>query len=52
MTEEEALEKFSEWYELCLESGIEPEAVIARMGGMALITDEEVVEKLQSEGLL
>ena len=41
MTEEEAFQIFSDWYERCLESGIEPEAIVAMMGGMTLVTDPE-----------
>ena len=52
MTEDEALDKFSDWYELCVESGLEPEAIIARMGGMVLITDEVLIERLQDEGVI
>lgn len=47
---ESAAKLFSEWYEACLEVGVEPEEAIARMGGMALITNEELVGKLQDEG--
>ena len=50
MRSEQALEKFSKWYNDCLESGLEPEAIVAKMGGMALVTDEELVERLINEG--
>lgn len=50
MNMDEAFEKFSEWYEACLDSGVSPEDVVAKMGGMALITNEELIEKLQNEG--
>lgn len=50
MTIEEAFDAFSGWYEQCLENGIEPEEVVSRMGGMALVTDEELVDKLQDQG--
>jgi len=45
-----AYAQFSEWYEKCLENGIEPEEIVSMMGGMALITNDELVERLQSEG--
>ena len=50
MSKDEAYEMFSEWYEKCLENGIEPEEIVARMGGMALVTDDELVERLQNDG--
>jgi predicted RNase H-like HicB family nuclease len=50
MTLEEAVELFEEWYEKCLEAGIEPEEAVANVGGMALITDEELVERLEDSG--
>jgi len=52
MNIDEAFEVFSNWYEQCLENGIEPEEVVAKMGGMALITDDELVGKLEDEGLI
>ena len=52
MTEEESLEEFSRWYEKCIQSGIEPEKIVARMGGMALITDELLIEKLVDDGII
>jgi predicted HicB family RNase H-like nuclease len=52
MNKEQAFEKFSDWYESCLEAGIEPEEVVAMMGEMALLTDPETVEKLQNEGVI
>lgn len=50
MNKEEAYAQFSEWYEACLENGIEPEEIVSMMGGMALVTDEEVVSKLREAG--
>jgi len=50
MNEDMAFENFSKWYEQCVENGLEPERVVARMGGMALITDEDLVNRLQDEG--
>lgn len=50
MNTEKAFEIFSNWYESCLENGISPEEVVSRMGGMALITNEELVDRLQDEG--
>lgn len=50
MTKEEALSKFEDWYEACLENGILPEEIVYQMGGMALITDDELVDELQDDG--
>ena len=47
---ESAAKFFSDWYEACLEAGVEPEEAVAKMGGMALVTNEELVGKLQDEG--
>jgi precorrin-6x reductase len=52
MSKDEALKAFSQWYESCLENGISPEEIIAEMGGMALITDESLVERIQADGLI
>jgi hypothetical protein len=41
---------FSDWYEGCLENGIFPEEAVAKMGGMALITNDELVDRLQDDG--
>ena len=43
---DDAYELFSQWYEKCIEAGIEPEDAVAMMGGMALITHEEIIEFL------
>jgi hypothetical protein len=48
MTEDEALQMFSDWYERCLNSGIEPERIVERMEGMMLVTDPGRVEELLS----
>lgn len=50
MTREEAFQKFSVWYNDCIENGISPEEVVAQMGGMVLVTDDDLITKLQSEG--
>jgi len=47
---EDAKKIFEEWYEACLESGVEPEEAVFKMGGMALITDDELVDRLQDDG--
>lgn len=52
MDEEEAFRIFAEWYERCLENGIEPELVVEKMGGMMLITNDVLVEKILTSGLL
>jgi hypothetical protein len=46
----EAHKVFSDWYEACLENGILPEEAVAQMGGMALITNDELVDRLQDDG--
>ena len=46
MTKEEAFMQFSAWYQECLDGGIEPEEIVAQMGGMALITDPDLVDQL------
>lgn len=50
MTKVKAFEMFSEWYEACLENGIEPEEIVSQMGGMALLTNDELVDRLIEEG--
>lgn len=45
-----AVEKFDEWYQLCLENGVEPEKVVKEIGGMALITNVELVKELENSG--
>ena len=52
MSKDEAFKLFSEWYESCLENGIEPEEMVARMGGMALITNDELVDQQEQDGLI
>ena len=47
---EEAFKVFSDWYEACLEKGILPEEAVSRMGGMALITNDELVDRLEEDG--
>lgn len=50
MDKKKAYEEFSKWYEKCLDNGIEPEEIVAQMGGMALITNDELVQRLQDDG--
>jgi hypothetical protein len=50
MDKKSAYKIFSDWYEGCVENGIEPEEIVAMMGGMALITNDELVERLQADG--
>ena len=52
MTLDEASEQFSDWYNSCLENGIDPNDAVVRMGGMFLLTDEELIDKLQDEGVI
>ena len=47
---DDAAELFSKWYEACLEAGVEPEEAVSTMGGMALITNDELVDRLQDDG--
>ena len=47
---DDATTLFGEWYEACLEAGIEPEEAVSKMGGMALITDDELVDRLEDDG--
>jgi len=46
--QDEATQMFSDWYEFCLENGIEPESIVESFGEMKLITDEEVIKKIES----
>lgn len=41
-----AAEMFSEWYEYCLDNGIEPEEIVEDFGEMMLVTDSEMIEKI------
>lgn len=50
MDENMAFDQFQQWYEDCMENDISPEEVVTRMGGMALITDEALVNRLRDEG--
>jgi hypothetical protein len=52
MTKSEAFDQFSQWYESCLEHGIDPSQVVLEMGGMVLITNEELIQQLEEEGKL
>jgi hypothetical protein len=52
MTTEEAYLQFSQWYENCLNSGIEPNDAIEKMGGMFLLTDEKLIDQLKDEGVI
>lgn len=50
MTKSEAYDQFSQWYESCIEHGLDPSAVISEIGGMILITNEDLIQKLEEEG--
>lgn len=50
MNKNEAFRIFSEWYESCIENGIEPEEIVWQMGGVALVTDQDLVDRLESNG--
>jgi hypothetical protein len=43
-----ASEMFSEWYNFCLENGVEPEEVVEEFGDLLLVTDSETIEKIQN----
>ena len=49
-TRETALEAFEDWYEKCLESGIEPESIVEEMGEMKLLVNEEQIERYEQAG--
>ncbi len=38
MTKQEAYDMFNNWYQECIENGIEPEEIVEMMGDMKLIT--------------
>ena len=50
MNKEEALEIFLDWYDNCINNGIAPEEIVDRVGGMALITNDELVMSLKQAG--
>ena len=43
-TANEAFEAYEAWYEKCLESGIEPEAIVERMGEMKLLVNQDQID--------
>ena len=44
MTFEDAYKQFEEWYENCLENGIEPEKVVEKGGEMMLLVNEDQIK--------
>jgi hypothetical protein len=52
MNTTKAYEIFSEWYEACLENGIDPNEVVQKMGGMFLLTDEDLINQLKDNGVI
>jgi len=52
MTFYDACEVFSKWYQDCLENGIDPNDVIQNQGGMYLLTDDDVINKLKEQGVI
>jgi hypothetical protein len=50
MNETEAYEIFEQWYDDCLENGIDPNVIIERMGGLYLIANEELINRLKDNG--
>jgi hypothetical protein len=44
MTFDDAYEVFSKWYEDCLESGIDPNEVVQKIGEMYLLTDNNIID--------
>lgn len=45
---EKAAELFDDWYQFCLENGVEPEKVVEAYGEMLLITDSDMIEKIST----
>ena len=43
-TANEAFEAYEAWYEKCRESGIEPEAIVERMGEMKLLVNQDQID--------
>ena len=44
MTFEDAYKQFEEWYENCLENGIEPEKVVEKVGEIMLLVNEDQIK--------
>jgi predicted HicB family RNase H-like nuclease len=44
ITFEDAYKQFKEWYENCLENGIEPEKVVEKVGEMMLLVNEDQIK--------
>ena len=44
ITFEDAYKQFEEWYENCLENGIEPEKVVEKGGEMMLLVNEDQIK--------
>ena len=42
-TADDAFEEFEEWYEKCLDSGLEPEAIVNQMGIKLIVNQEQIV---------
>jgi hypothetical protein len=47
LAEQTAHEMFAAWYEYCLSNGIEPEQIVSEFGDMMLITDSELIERIE-----
>ena len=52
MTSTEAYEQFSKWYENCLENGLDPNEIIQKMGGLFLLTNQPLIDRLKDEGVI
>jgi hypothetical protein len=48
ISQAEAYRLFSEWYEYCLDNGVEPESIVENFGEMRLITDAETIAKFEN----
>jgi hypothetical protein len=47
MDSDKALSMFEEWYDACLEHGIEPEQVVEQVGEMKLLVNEEQIKAFE-----
>lgn len=48
MTSEEALIQFEEWYQSCLENGVEPEDVVSKVGEMMLLVNASQIRAFEN----
>jgi len=43
-----AAQMFSDWYNYCLENGVEPEEIVEEFGEMLLVTNSDTITKIQN----